>query len=77
MLWTIKTLWVYAASLRRKAYCTYPKWEEKKNSEREERKEKGEVGVGRGTCTAPAPWSLGLSVGHMNPLTCKLLVAVN
>lgn len=50
---------------------------EKKNSEREERKEKGEVGVGRGTCTAPAPWSLGLSVGHMNPLTCKLLVAVN
>lgn len=49
----------------------------KNNSEREERKEMGEVGVGRGARTAPAPWSLGLSVGHMNPLTCKLLVAVN
>lgn len=32
---------------------------------------------GGGARTAPAPWSLGLSVGHMNPLTCKLLVAVN
>lgn len=30
-----------------------------------------------GARTAPAPWSLGLLAEHMNPLTCKLLVAVN
>lgn len=46
-------------------------------TKREERKEKGEVGwVMGGAHRAPA-WRGGLLVEHMNPLTCKLLVAMN
>lgn len=48
-----------------------------KKPKREERKEKGEVGwVMGGAHRAPA-WRGGLLVEHMNPLTCKLLVAMN
>ena len=49
----------------------------KKKTKREERKEKEEVGwVMGGAHRAPA-WRGGLLVEHMNPLTCKLLVAMN
>lgn len=53
------------------------KGEKKKKTKREERKEKEEVGwVMGGAHRAPA-WRGGLLVEHMNPLTCKLLVAMN
>ena len=72
-------MWIYAVSLRKKAYPTYQERgkKKKKKTKREERTEKEEVGwVMGGAHRAPA-WRGGLLVEHMNPLTCKLLVAMN
>lgn len=54
-----------------------PRKKERKKTKREARKEKGEAGgVVGGAHTTPS-WRGGLLVEHMNPLTCKLLVAMN
>lgn len=77
MLWAIKTLWVYAVWLGRTAYCSIQNGCVCGGGSLKGRKEKKTERWVWGARTAPAPWSLGLLAEHMNPLTCKLLVAVN
>lgn len=73
----IKTLWIYAVSLRRKAYSTYQE-REKKKKKLKGRKEKNKGRrVGWGAVHTARAGRGGLFVEHMNPLTCKLLVAMN
>lgn len=49
----IKTLWIYAVSLRRMAFSTYQE-REKKKTKREERKEQGEAGWVGGSAHRPS-----------------------